>query len=198
MPLSNEAIPNSPLTGPELRDVVLLYLRRQMENDWVFNAGTSYPRVAFSVTVEFHFVNPHFSKHELHVRAPIEGAIEGAPPLKEIGPGDTQLVDAFRFDVSVENPNLTRVDAEMPIIITKGARPTPGGILGGVEKREVRYEPGGFEKPIAPVEYDLSAVTAEKWGVPDAELVTPEPEQAVTGSDTPKPAKSRRKRGWQK
>lgn len=198
MPLSSEQVPNNPLTGPELKELVILLLRRQLDNDCVFNPGVAYPRVAFSVSVAFHFSNPHFAKHEVNVRVPIDGAVEGLPPLKEIAAGETHVVDAFRFDVSVENPNLTRVDAEMPIVIVKGARPKPGDMMGGVDRHEVRYEPGGFEKPVAPVEYDLSAATAEKWGVTGAELVTAEVEPS-TGPETPKPAKQRRnKRGWQK
>lgn len=82
MPLSNDRIPNNPLTGVELKERVLYVLRElfermlpppidkgfvpiplallrtEMDNDYVFGATLIYPNCSWSAVAKFHFTAP--------------------------------------------------------------------------------------------------------------------------------------------
>ncbi len=170
MPLSNERVPNKPLTGAELKEYVLQMLRARMDADCVFGAGVAYPRVAFTISVKFHFTNPHQPKYELKLPVRPNGAIEGEPPLKDVQPEDEQVVTAFERSVEVDNPNLVRVHAGLPITVTAKIPAAPGEIFNRVEQREVKYDPEQYPKPDSPVDVDRTVETAKEWGLPAEDL----------------------------
>ena len=74
MPLSSETVPNAPLTGPELLEYTIGKIREALGAEWVFNPGTSYPRVAVSAEIVFHFANPSLPDARVRARVGPVGA----------------------------------------------------------------------------------------------------------------------------
>jgi hypothetical protein len=113
--LSSETVKNLPLTGPELKELILARMREALDREWMFLPGTSYPRVAWSAEVTIQTANPR-AGGTVAVRARREKSVEGPPPLA----GDPESgVVAFSVGETVENPNLTRVGMGMPIAVTR-------------------------------------------------------------------------------
>jgi hypothetical protein len=164
MPLNEkEQIPNKPLTGSELADYIVFRLRERVTNDHHFGAQISYRRVAFEITIRLHTDRPT-GAWEVHTFTRPEGAvIEGQPPLIE-APGDSEVL-ALDVAVDVENPNLARVAAGLPVQIVTRQPAKPGEIFPKVEHHEVRYDPTDYPPPTPPVVTDKSEQVAEEWGV---------------------------------
>jgi hypothetical protein len=75
-------------------------------------------------------------------------------------------VHSFEVETDVDNPNLVRVHAGIPIEITAKIPAAPGDLFPRLETHEVAYDPADFPKPAEPVTIDTSAKTAAALGVP--------------------------------
>lgn len=164
MPLSTEKVPNNPLTGPELKTFVLSLLERALSQEWVFNPGTSYPRVGVKIVAKFHFLSPSLPRTEIRVRPvpPVEGA-----PLHDIGEVESGVI-ALKIEKRVENPNLERVHAGIPIQVISKPTQAPGEMFPRVESHAVVYDKSEYPEPDPPKRTDISEETAKEWGVKHA------------------------------
>ena len=167
MPLSSEQIPNRPLSGSELKTYVLRVLESRLDSDCMFSTQIAYARVSFSVKVAFH-LSPTVGDFDVDVYLRPDAAfpqVEGAPPLN-LGPGEEHDVHSFEVVAEVDNPNLVRVHAGIPIEITAKIPPAPGDLFPHLETHQVDYDPADFPKPAEPITTDTSAKTAAALGVP--------------------------------
>jgi hypothetical protein len=163
--MSSEKQPNNPLTGPETLQWTLKLIEDALRKEWVFNPGTSYPRVGVEIGLKFHFLSASMPKIEPKVRisAPLEPA-----PLTGVDPLDNQGVIAVKIEKTVENPNLERVHAGMPITVTAKKGAAPGQMFPTVEHHQVIYDKTDYPEPDPPKITDISKETASAWNVKDS------------------------------
>jgi hypothetical protein len=184
VPLSSERVENKPLTGPEIKDLCAHLLRKALDAEWAFHPGTSYPRVGLELTAKFHFLSVSMPKVEPRVR--IEAPLESAP-LRDVPEGSDEGVIALKIEKTVENPNLERVHAGIPITVTSKTGAAPGQMFPRVEHHQVTYDPSEYPVPEPPTQTDLSAETAKEWNVKVAEppveeitMTLPEAEEVIS------------------
>lgn len=175
--LSNNTIPNKPLTGKECAAVVVDNVRQMLDADCMFNSTIAYRKLAFTVTVTVHAADTSDTKPraEAQTRIRPNGVIEGNAPLPN-PPEDAQFM-AIERKVTVDNPNLTRVHHDLPIRVQQRALPQPNDPFPKIETQELRYEKGDFPPLPEPVDTDVTEREATRLGVPlPAPLVDPLPE----------------------
>lgn len=167
MPLSSEKVINAPLTGPEVKDLICHLVRKALDNEWAFSPGTAYPRIGFEATLKFHFVSPSMPAVNpiIRIEAPLETA-----PLRDVPEGSDEGVLALRIEHTVENPNLERVHAGIPISVTTKTGAAPGQMFPTVEHHKVTYDPNDYPPVDPPKQTDVSAETAAEWNVKVAEV----------------------------
>ena len=188
--LSTEKTPNNPLTGPETATLILHLIEKALRAEWCFSPGASYPRVGFEATIKMHFQSNSMPRIEPRIR--IEAPLEAAP-LRDLPEGSDEGVLALKIEHTVENPNLERVHAGIPISVTTKTGAMPGQMFPKVEHHQVTYDPKDYPPVDPPKQTDISAETAKEWGVKvvevpqestvDAaiEFMDPEPEPRAMG-----------------
>jgi hypothetical protein len=102
-----------------------------------------------------------------------------APKIQDLGAQDSGVV-ALKIEKTVENPNLERVHAGMPIQIVSKAGAQPGEMLPRIETHAVIYDKEGYPEPEPPKQTDISEETAKTWGV---RTWRPPPELRLTAAD---------------
>ncbi len=167
MPLSSEKVENKPLNGSEIKDLIGHLIRKALDAEWAFSPGAAYPRIGFECTLKFHFLSPSMPKVTpiIRIEAPLEPA-----PLRDVPEGSDQGVLALKIEHMVENPNLERVHAGIPISVTTKTGTMPGQMFPKVEHHEVTYDPKDYPPVDEPKQADISAETAKEWGVKVAEV----------------------------
>lgn len=184
MPLSSETLPNKPLNGQELAEVIVKNVREAISRDCMFLPTLAYGRVAFIWSLTVHTGNPVAPKIEVWSRVRPEGAIEGAPPLA--GPVEGEDVAGVEREVTIDNPNLERIHAGLPIKVTerRGIAPaTAGDPFPSMETRSIRYEPGDYPDLPPPVDRDTSEKEAKRLGVKRREFKGPAKIAHVTAAE---------------
>jgi hypothetical protein len=128
----NEEVKNKALNGEELWKYAIDLLNKRFSGDCHFQPTVSYRGVAFELSARFHFGLPAndvtvqtFTKPDPAI------GIEGPPPLANVETSDVLAVD---LSVTVDNPNLVRVAAGLPVEITQRTAPKPGELFGKVEQ----------------------------------------------------------------
>jgi hypothetical protein len=153
MPLSNETVPNRPLSGKELVELVLQDVREVMERDGRFSVYAAYGRVAYTVRVDFHLANPLSPTHQVNARAkmrPEVPQVEGTPPLTD--PGEDSARVTLERDRTIDSPNANRIASGLPVTITSHEE-------GKIVERVITYGKDDLppdKAPPAPVDRDLS------------------------------------------
>lgn len=163
MPMSDQKIPNKPLNGKELAQVIEQHVHDMLAKDCMFLPTLAYGRCAFTVMLKVHvgdLVNP---KVVARTYARKQDAVEGDVPLVD-QPADGEFIAKER-KVKVANPNLTRIHAGIPIRSQLRTPPKDGSPFGGVENVEQTYAPGDYEPLDPPEETDVSEREAKALGV---------------------------------
>jgi hypothetical protein len=155
MALSTERVVNRPLSGKELRKVILDHVEEMLAKDGMLAEYIGYGRVAFTVRVELHLDNPSTPKHVVRMRASAEAPLEGAPPLEN--PSGEAVATGSERVVTVDSPNLTRMYHDMPIHVYRNDG------KGGVAEHPVAYAKEGLPELPALEERDISAELETKW-----------------------------------
>lgn len=177
MPLSNDTLPQKPLNGQELKEIIVAKFRDALDKDCMFLNTVTYARVAFTAMVTVHTSHPAMREFEVRTRTRPSADLgyEGEVPLKD-PPPDAQLV-ALERTVDLENPNLERVHAGLPIktVTRKGTGPaTPGDPFPAFETHEIRYDPHDYPPPPEPKDEDVSLREARRLGLMPDRAVTPD------------------------
>jgi hypothetical protein len=180
MPLKSQTLPNRRLTGAELMTILEKRFHEMLARDYAFTPNVAYGRVAVNITLTMHIAGVT-SEHVVRSYTKADGVVEGEPPLAEPVEEDAALI-ALTRDFKMDNPNLERVAAGLPIVFQQRApqappqdytpplpgEPPPDAIIKpyDVETVEVRYDPTQYPKPADPVDRDVSAEKARELGVP--------------------------------
>lgn len=191
MPLTKDRLPNTPLTGYELRLWALALLTEElavrsvpdaivremvdafnlaMANDFLFAHNAAYPGIMLEIVVRMHrcgeraafSIVPTFThRNDLPVHTVLVRGPE--PPLAERD-GEEQ-VEAFTLKATAENPNLIRIHYGIPIVVMRKIEPKPGDLFPKFEPETIEYDPAEFESPAAPEVIDATDIHVALWGV---------------------------------
>ncbi len=180
MPLKSQTLPNRRLTGLELMAILEKRFHEMLSRDYAFTPNVAYGRVAVNLTVTLHIAGVT-SEHVVRSYTKADGVIEGEPPLADPVEEDAALI-ALSRDLKIDNPNLERVAADLPIVFQQRAQqqapqewtpplpgePPPDAIIKpyDVETVEVRYDKAQYPPAPEPVDRDVSAEKGKELGVP--------------------------------
>lgn len=132
MPAGREIIPNTPLSGAELREIILSDARKLVESHGLLASHIAYGRIGYEVIVRLHLQNASFadtsaagqSANDTSLRSVPRTVreIDAHPPLAAIAPpplssatDDDSVVIAPTIARSIDSPNAERLRAGMPI-----------------------------------------------------------------------------------
>ena len=124
MALKSEQIPNKALNGEEVSQIAAKQFQQMLASDYSFQKGIAYRRVAFTITATFHFGHPH-QPVVVKSRVKPDGVIEGEAPLNPSPEGTEAAVAAIEREVKLDNPNLARVQHDMPVRVQEARPPRP-------------------------------------------------------------------------
>lgn len=165
MPTKNETVPNRPLAGHELRNILINDFTKMLDSDGMFQPHMGYSRVAYEISYRLQLDNPLFPEHKGKrvSRDParnippndIVKKIE-APPLK----GDTNNVETvgLKRERVIDSPNKARLENGLPVTINKINRQT-----GATEEKQVQYDTEGIQ-PTEAKDTDISNQAERDWG----------------------------------
>lgn len=167
MPLSTERVPNTPLSGVELQELILKRIEEVLSRDGLFSPYVAFGRVGWEATVRLHLDNPTYREHLATIQS--HQGQGSSVPLS--GASEESSVVAFKVEDSVESPNLARAAAGMPIsVVTRQG--------GELVRREIQYDPDELPEIAAPTVTDLTAETRKEWKLPEAPE-PPEPSEVM-------------------
>ena len=152
MPLSTEQIPNRCLNGEEWKQELVRQFKAALDNDCLFSKQISYRRCAATITAKIQLVDPIASEHEVRVWNRAGSKVEDPPVEFE----EEEAVVGFERKVEVDNPNLVRVVAGMPIEVIEKLPPKPGDIFPSFETRQIHYSKEDYPEPKPAVQTDTS------------------------------------------
>lgn len=167
MPASNETVPNRPLSGNELKKIILKDVDSILDKDGMFSINIAYGRVAYEITVKLHIDNPMYPEHKTVIasRPPATNdpdlekkALERAP-LRNTG--EEGLAVGMVRERVIDSPNAVRVEMELPVTILR--KDLNDGVL---KEEKVTYDnrdmPEGDKGKV--VDKDISKSVEEDWG----------------------------------
>ena len=163
MPASNEIVSNRPLSGSELRNIILKDVGNMLDRDGMFSPHIGYGRVAYDVIIKLHIDNPAYPEHQNRTtsRTPATNETDegkkaiAPPPLQD--PSSEAVVAAMQRTREIDSPNLARLEHELPVTITRR-----DGQTGQMIEEPVVYD----NKEVVPTpvkDVDISKKTAAEW-----------------------------------
>lgn len=169
-PRATDTVPNTPLSGGDLRKIMLRHFEDLLANEGLLSEYLAYGRVAFSIVLRMHMANPHHPQSEIEFTSrriarnivshdPALAAIE-SPPLAHPTPAAADsVVSATERVVRIDSPNAERLRHGLPVSVER--RQLDGTKI--VEK--VVYPPDASIGEGNVETRDVTAATAERWGV---------------------------------
>ena len=162
------------LHGPVLMKIAQDHLEHELRTNYVFQGSTAHKRSEITFTAIFHLGNPY----EPEDGADVDCVLAGEAPLNPLP--EKCVVVALERKVTLGNPNIDRINHDMPIIVQRSTAPViqvpdnqlpgepPTAVIGapGVENLEFRYDKTQFPAPVAPVDTDVSQKISARLGVP--------------------------------
>ena len=168
MPTQDSAIPNTPLTGAELKAVCLRHVRElmsqaeveliaaiedRMSRDQLFSAAPyTHPRARVKVNFEFIWSNRNLPETKLSV---------GAGDPADYATADTVFISATKREIEIQSPNLERMAAGLPINQVESVKPKPGEMFGSFKTNAVPVNPEEYPKPNPPKDEDITEFVAD-------------------------------------
>lgn len=121
MPPASEVVNPVPLTGAELRRIILKDVEDVMSRDCVLSGVSAFGQVSYEVTVKLHFQNLSFPESQIRAVShepteqelaadPLRSHVEGEPPLEDL---PTWQCWKSNVRVSMESP--LGVEGESPL-----------------------------------------------------------------------------------
>lgn len=168
--MRSEKIPNTPLNGSELKEYALIRVREQLDREWMFNAGMTYPSVSFDISIRFHMTNAAFPEYASVATAPVSGVFNGPTPEEDFNPESDQVLCATDIKVAVDNPNLIRIHNDMPITVSDPAPLKPGQIIPQIETRTIQVYTSDYPDLSQPIVEDVSDQVASVFKIDKRKL----------------------------
>lgn len=171
MPTARESVQNRPLTGAELKKIILADVDSILDNLGVLTSTMAFGRCAYDVRVVLHIDNVLMPEHSIEdgsVRAsrqeveasPELAAIERAPLTETSG---EDVVLAAERQRRIASPNAERSRLGLPVTITRRLQD------GTSEETKVEYPPDGNvgDGDVTDAPSDEAAARArERYGLP--------------------------------
>lgn len=173
MPTNRELVPNRPLAGTELAEIIRKDLDQMLRGDGLLSGHIAYGRVAYDLTLRLHMDNPAFPESvsktasikrtatELE-SAPHEAAIETPPLAKPLTAEALPL--AHRIVRRIVSPNATRIEHGLPVTVQRRQ------LDGSVVDEQIHYDRGLVPADVENVQDESDAAQAEveaAWGEPE-------------------------------
>src|SRR2546429_7494529 len=118
MPISNERVPNRPLSGLELAKIIQKDVQDILSRDGMFTNNIAFARVSYEVRVSLHLDNPVYPEHisttlsrpasKQQVEAQPELAAIETSPLKDPLSVE-ELIASEERHREIQSPNMARV-----------------------------------------------------------------------------------------
>ncbi len=122
MPTSQEVVGNRPLSGPELRTIMIKQFTDMLDRDGMFANHIAYSRVGFKLRYELKLDNPLYPKHENTRESPDPPKSAVHPIDKVVSPktmGENTKKAGFEREMMINSPNQARLVFELPVIIQR-------------------------------------------------------------------------------
>lgn len=164
MPASTETVNNRPLSGSELREIMLKDLANVLDKDGMFSAHIGYGRAAYKITVQLHIDNPSYPEHTNTVRSKRAADNEPDESKKHIEPGPLAdpsaeaVTAALTREREIDSPNHARIEHGLPVSIMR--RDHVDGLL---KEEQVFYDNKDIE-PGPVTDTDISEKVEKDWG----------------------------------
>ena len=164
MPASTEIVNNRPLSGSELRDIMLKDCADMLAKDGMFAPHIGYGRAAYKIVFQLHIDNPSYPEHVNTVRSRQAASNEVDEGKKHIEPGplkdpsEEAVIAAATREREIESPNHARIEHNLPVTIMR--RDPTDGLL---KEEQVFYD----NKDLAPgpvKDTDISERIEKEWG----------------------------------
>lgn len=120
MPLNQETIPNKPLNGIEIRDLMMRDLEKMLANDCMVSDNLAYGRISWKLRYSLNFDNPVLQNSEISYATrphahndPNKIDQLEAFPLEK--PSTEAVFSSSEAERNVESPNAERLRAGIPV-----------------------------------------------------------------------------------
>lgn len=178
MPTSEQRVPNNPLTGAELKAVCLKHARDLMQQteaqlisaiegrmakDQLFAPSPyTHPRARVKINFEFIWSNKNLPVTKMSI---------GVGDTADYPDADTVFVSGVNREVSIESPNLERLDTGLPIKQLESVKPKPGEMFGSFKETEIPVNAEDYPKPNPPTDEDTTEFVAADLKIPEAKRI---------------------------
>src|ERR1700678_1511139 len=177
MPAGRESIANTPLSGAELRELMIADFRRLVESHGLLSNHVAYGRIGYELIVRLHPANATFQDRSPAAQAMNDSSIKSrtiasnlvkehpelaaidSPPLAGIEPQDAVVV-ASRLTRDIDSPNRERLREGLPIPTT--VRDQAGNLNVEMVHREADPSIGAGNVEID----DDTAAARDAWKLP--------------------------------
>lgn len=175
MPTAKEIVQNKPLTGQELKAIMLRDFERLLNRQGMLTGIMAFGRCSFEVILKIQIDNPMYPNHTLQTKSkpPSEQDKVQQPELKSLetfpltDPSADSLIVGTTLKRDIQSPNRVRVEEGMPVTVSHRDQ------SGKTVEREVIYDAASLpEAPAATKENDISDQIASEAGHP--ELAAPD------------------------
>jgi hypothetical protein len=168
--VSTETIPNRPLSGVELRKIIVADVDYILGRDGMFGEHLGFGRVTYDIVIKLHLDNPAYPEHLSPIRSrkqPDQNPVIEPAPLKD--PSKEAVLVGKKATRTIDSPNVERIKRGMPVTQNVRSRET-----GKIEEKQVTYDAailsGGSEIPADPLaegltESELKPGDGADWGV---------------------------------
>ncbi len=141
MPLSTEHVPNKPLSGTELIEILAKDMAKLLASSGHFSSYVAYGRVAYKITVEIDLGNVMLEKQVMQIRSRADDVTEAFPMIGD----DTATITATR-ERKVDSPNVARIANHLPIAAQYRDQD------GKTKDRTLHYDPTDLPPQPAPID----------------------------------------------
>ncbi len=121
MPTSYETIPNRPLSGDELHQILVQDVDSRLSADGLLSPHIGFSQVAYRITIELQMVNPAYPTHKILIqsRAKPSQTEEIKPFPLPIPKEDEETIGVgLERKRRITNPNRERIKRGMPVTVS--------------------------------------------------------------------------------
>lgn len=166
---ARERIPNTPLSGRELRALLVADYERLLDNFGELATTAAYGRVSYVIKLAMHLANPHhpYADIEITSRPPADDVLAAnpalaaleAPPLADPGPESGVAADELRRDIVSPNAERLRAGLPVPVEVRQPA--------GGTVTEHILYPPDPAAVDTVTIT-DVSEAQRVAWHIAEA------------------------------
>lgn len=163
MPTGKDVVPNRPLAGHELKQIMQKDFDSMLNGDGMFSAHMGFRRVAYEISIKLHLDNPMHPEHK-NKRVSKDPAKNEVPPKSDIkayplqDPNDDTVATGVTRTRQIESPNAARIEFELPVETQHMDRQT-----GEIKSKPVVYDKVGVT-PTKVNDKDISSAAQQDWG----------------------------------